>query len=108
MSNKNNFTIVLCNTSSLSEAKTIACKLIEDRLAACVNIIKNECSLYFWEGKIQEECEYQMIIKTKKEFFEKIKENIELSHSYKVPEIISINIADGNSSYLNWIEDSVA
>lgn len=107
MSNKNNFIIVLCNTSSLGEAKAIANKLLEDRLAACVNIIKNECSLYFWEDKIQEECEYQMITKTKKEFFEKIKESIELLHSYKVPEIISININDGNSNYLNWIENSL-
>jgi len=104
----NIFIIVLCSTSTLEEAKEISRGLLKESAAACVNIIKNECSIYRWENEICEESEYQLIIKTKKMLFEKAKSVIEKMHSYDVPEIISLNIACGNESYLKWLDDSTS
>jgi periplasmic divalent cation tolerance protein len=82
------FRIVICNTSNIENSKTIANKLVEHKLAACVNIIPKIHSIYEWEGKVLSEDESVMIIKTTDELLTKVEQEIIKSHSYDTPEII--------------------
>ena len=100
--------IILTTVSSKKEAELIGSKLINKELAACVNIIPNIKSIYRWEGKINEDSEYLLIIKTVKRVEEDVFENICKLHSYDTPEMISIPITGGEKSYLNWLSKSVA
>lgn len=101
-----NYIIILCNTNSKDSAETIATYLIKENLAACVNIIPKITSIYKWHNKIETDEEFLMLIKTKKELFNDVKDKINILHPYEVPEIISINISDGNKEYLNWIQSN--
>jgi periplasmic divalent cation tolerance protein len=96
--------VILTNTASRQEAKTIASELISHKLAACVNIFKNEASIYEWEGKICEEQEFQLVIKTRQSLYPQNEALIKKLHSYDAPEIIAIPIKNGNSDYLDWIK----
>ena len=100
--------IILTTVSSKKEAELIGSKLIDKELAACVNIIPNIKSIYRWEGKINKDSEYLLIIKTVKRAEEDVFENIRKLHSYNTPEMISIPITGGKKSYLNWLSKSVA
>ena len=100
--------IILTTVSSKKEAEIIGSKLINMKLAACVNIIPNIKSIYRWEGKINKDSEYLLIIKTVKRAEEDVFENIRKLHSYDTPEMISIPITGGEKSYLNWLSKSVA
>jgi periplasmic divalent cation tolerance protein len=96
--------------STVSEIKTgekIAKTLVDEKLAACVNIIPYIKSFYIWEGKTEEDDEALMIIKTEKELEDKIIQRIKELHPYSLPEIISFNISGGLPEYLNWIFESV-
>ena len=99
--------IILTTVSSKKEAELIGSKLIDKELAACVNIIPNIKSIYRWEGKINKDSEYLLIIKTVKRAEEDVFENIRKLHSYNTPEMISIPITGGEKSYLNWLSKSV-
>ena len=100
--------IILTTVSSKKEAELIGSKLIDKELAACVNIIPNIKSIYRWEGKINKDSEYLLIIKTVKRAEDDVFENIRKLHSYNTPEMISIPITGGEKSYLNWLSKSVA
>ena len=97
--------IVQTSCASKDEAKKIAKILVKDKLAACVHIKKID-SIYSWENKIQDEVEFQVVIKTKKENFKKIKRIIKENHSYDLPEIIAINIAGTSKQYLSYLDDN--
>jgi periplasmic divalent cation tolerance protein len=98
--------IILTTTSSLKNAEKISNELINSKLAACATIIPNVKSIFFWKEKVARANEYLIIIKTRKELFEKAKNKIKKLHPYEVPEIISIQIAAGSKQYLKWIEES--
>ena len=100
--------IILTTVSSKKEAELIGSKLIDKELAACVNIIPNIKSIYRWEGKINKDSEYLLIIKTVKRAEEDVFENIRKLHSYNTPEMISFPITGREKSYLNWLSKSVA
>ena len=104
----NDLIIILTTVSSKKEAEIIGSKLIDKKLAACVNIIPNIKSIYRWKGKINKDSEYLLIIKTVKRAEEDVFENIRKLHSYDTPEMISIPIIGGEKSYLNWLSKSVA
>lgn len=89
------------------EAATIAKALIEERLAACVNIIKPIRSIYRWEGNIVDETETLLIAKTRRGLFEKLQAKTRSLHSYKVPEIVAVQIAEGSGEYLNWLMQEI-
>jgi periplasmic divalent cation tolerance protein len=99
--------IVLCTTGSEAEARKIAHHLVEQRLAACVNIVPQVESIYRWEGKVESGVEWLLLIKTTAERFPAVREAINTLHSYELPECIVMNIEDGSASYLEWIGQSV-
>jgi periplasmic divalent cation tolerance protein len=98
--------IVLVTCGSEEEALKIANALVESRLAACVNLVAPIRSIYRWEGRIWDEKEWLLIIKTQKNRFEELEKKIKSLHSYSVPEIVSVPIVEGSSSYLNWISEN--
>jgi len=98
--------IVFVTCGSEEEASKISNSLIEKRLAACANIISPIRSIYRWEGKIWDEKEYLIIIKTKRSNFEELEKEIKSLHSYSVPEVVALRISEGSIPYLNWIFES--
>ncbi|MGA2316940.1 MAG: divalent-cation tolerance protein CutA [Thermodesulfobacteriota bacterium] len=95
--------VVFVTCGSEEEALKIANALIEEHLAACTNLVSPIRSIYRWEGKIWDEKECLLIIKTQKQRFEELEKKVKSLHSYSVPEIISLPIVEGSSSYLNWL-----
>ena len=99
--------VILVTVASRSEGKKIARHLVEAKLAACVNILQPMESVYRWEGKIAEEREFLLIIKSTGELFPEIKAEISKIHSYHTPEIICLPVIEGSRNYLQWVSDSV-
>ena len=98
--------VVLVTCGSEEEALKIANALVAEHLAACVNLIAPIRSISRWEGKICDEKEWLLIIKTQKQKFEELEKRVKSLHSYSVPEIISLPVTEGSSAYLNWIEEN--
>lgn len=88
------------------EASTIARTLVEERLAACVNIITSVRSIYRWRGAIEESCECLLLIKTRANNYRKLEHRVKQLHSYEVPEVVATSLSDGSADYLKWITES--
>ncbi len=99
--------IVFSTAGSEEEARKIAHHLVEQRLAACVNIVPQLTSIYQWQGKIEEGREWLLLIKTSAEMFGHVQAAIRELHSYELPECIAVDIAEGSPAYLKWIESWV-
>jgi periplasmic divalent cation tolerance protein len=99
--------IVLCTAGSEEEARKIARHVVEQRLAACVNIVPHLESIYRWQGKVESARECLLLIKTTKKRFPAVRDAIRELHSYELPECISISIDEGSAAYLEWIDQSV-
>jgi periplasmic divalent cation tolerance protein len=97
--------VVLVTTSDEEEASKIARAIVEERLAGCVNIIKDIRSIYSWQGKIEDEKEVLMIAKTRKLLFDSLMKRVKELHSYTVPEIIALPIIQGSEDYLKWLKE---
>jgi periplasmic divalent cation tolerance protein len=100
------FIVVFVTCGSEEEALKIARALVEERLAACANIVSPLRSIYRWEGKIWDEKEWLLIIKTQQSTFEDLSKRVKALHSYSLPEIIALPIVEGSPAYLNWIEEN--
>jgi len=98
--------VVLMTAPNEDEAAAIARVLVETRLAACVNIIRNVRSVYAWQGKIEDDAEVIMIAKTRKGLFDALAKKVRELHTYKVPEIIALPVVAGSEDYLKWIRES--
>jgi periplasmic divalent cation tolerance protein len=85
-------------------AADIARTLVEERFAGCVNIVRSVRSIYSWEGRIEDDSEVLMIIKTKKEMFPRVEKRVKELHPYSVAEIISFPIIEGSKEYLDWLD----
>ena len=99
--------LVLTTTGSESEARKIAEMLVERRLAACVNVIPRIQSVYRWQGRVETAEEFLLIVKTVKSKEDQVQAAIRESHSYELPECISIPVESGSAEYLRWITESV-
>jgi periplasmic divalent cation tolerance protein len=95
--------VIMTTASSEAEAAKIAHVLVEAKAAACVQIVPIR-SCYVWEGKVNNEAEHLLLIKTRAELFDRVAELIKHNHSYEVPEIVSVPVAAGSSAYLAWID----
>jgi len=97
--------LVLCTCPDQDTAQSIAEHLIDQHLAACVNILPGIQSIYSWQGKRESAQEQLLIIKTTKNVYETLEKAIIRLHPYELPEVIAVNIETGSESYLNWISD---
>jgi periplasmic divalent cation tolerance protein len=95
--------VVLITVGAPEEARKIADALVDRRKAACVNIVPQVRSVFRWEGKIEDEAESLLIVKTRAELFPELVSLVRGIHSYEVPEIIALPIVEGNEDYLEWI-----
>ena len=96
--------VVMSTAGSLDEATRIGRALVERRLAACVNVIPNVVSIYRWEGSIQTDSEWLLIVKTRAERFEEVRSLIVELHTYELPEIVMIEPSRVDPAYRAWIE----
>lgn len=102
----NEHLVVLITAKDNNEARRIARKLLQKKLAACVNFVPVE-SMFIWEGEIQEENEVMMIVKTHIDAFDDLMTTVKIAHSYDTPEIIGTPIVLGSREYLKWIDNEV-
>ncbi|MDQ6663061.1 MAG: divalent-cation tolerance protein CutA [Acidobacteriota bacterium] len=97
--------IVVLNTcGSSEEAERIARRLVDERLAACVNVLAPVRSFYRWKGVVEDASEWLLVIKTSRDRFDAVRIALEASHSYELPEILALPVVDGSLNYLNWLE----
>ena len=97
------YRIVYMTTEDREQAREIGKVLVEERLAACVNILDGMNSMYWWEGKVQEDNEAVLIAKTKAELMLELTERVKKLHSYDVPCVVSLPLLEGNPDFLEWI-----
>ena len=102
------FVIVLTTFPADGDISAFARTLVEERLAACVNVLPPMDSIYRWQGAVEQASERQIIMKTTAARAEDLKKRIVALHPYEVPEILILSVSDGARGYLNWITDSVA
>ena len=98
--------IVLITASSKEEADAIGMALVDGHLAACVNIVPEIHSLFFWEGTTKYERETLLIVKSRLPLMEKIIARVKSLHSYALPEVIALPIVAGSRDYLDWVKAS--
>ncbi len=103
MSNK---ILVFCSAPSLENATSLAQTVVEEKLAACVNILPGVTSIYRWEGAVESSTEVLLLIKTREELFELLRARIVEQHPYELPEVIAVSISNGHAEYLKWIGSS--
>jgi periplasmic divalent cation tolerance protein len=97
------YVVVLVTSKDMAEAERIARSVVEKKLAACCNIVKDVRSVYQWEGKVEESSEAMLFIKTRRDVFAALEREIKSLHSYKVPEIIELSVLGGSEDYLKWL-----
>jgi periplasmic divalent cation tolerance protein len=101
------YQVALCTCPTFEVAQSIAQHLVTEKLAACVNILPNITSVYRWQENIISETEVQLFIKSKTNFFDLLNDRIKQLHPYDSPEVIALNIQQGDHQYLNWINESL-
>ncbi len=97
-------TLIYVTAGSRDEALIIARELVNSRLAACANILAGTTSVYHWEGKVCEESEVSLILKTRDHLVERLVEKVRDLHSYDCPCVVSLPISGGNAAFLDWID----
>jgi len=100
------FSIIYITAGDMAEARKIGHMLIEERLAACVNIFPIT-SIFRWKGEIDEANEFGIFVKTRSEKVKEIENKVKEIHSYEVPCVVSFNMDEGSADYLEWIDESV-
>ena len=101
------YCIVLSTCPDQASAEALATRLVESKLAACVNVVPGITSIYQWKGKTEKGQELLLVIKSKPDVFESVKNAILEQHPYELPEIISIPLLNGFSNYFSWIDENV-
>jgi periplasmic divalent cation tolerance protein len=99
--------LVLTTADSIDLALRIASALVEQKEAACVNIVPGVRSIYRWEGKVCDDAELLLLIKSSADRFEAVRSRIRQIHTYEVPEVISLPVSAGDQSYLRWLNEQV-
>ncbi len=99
--------VVLVTTPSAEEAARLARAVVEEKLAACGNVVPAVRSIYRWEGKICDEQEALLVLKAPARRFPELRDRIVALHPYDVPEVIALRIEEGNERYIDWIVQSM-
>ena len=100
--------IVYSTAPDEEAAARIAEALVEERLAACIQVLPGVTSFYRWEGKLEKSDEWLMIIKTSRDRLEELISRVESLHPYELPELVAVEAAGGAKKYLDWIEQETA
>ena len=98
--------LILTTVADDQQGETIARALVEERLAACVNVLPSMISVYRWAGSIERETERQLVIKTTRDRAPQVQTRLSELHSYELPEFLVIGVADGSERYLEWVRQS--
>ena len=101
---ENSYIIVLVTVANRQEAECLVQKLLDARLIACANIIGPVHSFFRWSGKVERVEECLVLMKSRRDLFEKLAEAVKGMHSYEVPEILALPVVEGSKAYLNWLE----
>jgi periplasmic divalent cation tolerance protein len=96
--------VCLSTCGSEEEARRIARHLVEARVAACVNVVAGVHSVYRWKDQVEEAQEWMLTIKTRRELLPRLTKELRSVHSYELPELVALSVADGYEPYLDWIE----
>ncbi len=99
--------VVLVTTPSAEVAAAIARTLVEERLAACGNVIPGVRSIYRWDGKVHDEAEALLVLKTEGRALPELKRRLPELHPYAVPELLALPVEDGLAPYLDWVAEGV-
>lgn len=97
--------VIFCTCGSSQEAQALATALVEEHLAACVNIVPEIRSVYRWKGQMETATEVLLIIKSTGDRLAAIQSRLQALHSYELPEVIALPIVSGSESYLAWLAD---
>jgi periplasmic divalent cation tolerance protein len=100
--------VIFSTCGSQEEAEQLARRLLEARLAACVNVIMQIRSFYWWKGKIEESGEWLLVIKTSRPLFDRVRALLESAHSYELPEVLALPVVAGSPGYLAWMDKELA
>ncbi|CAH8389316.1 unnamed protein product [Eruca vesicaria subsp. sativa] len=98
--------VVYVTVPNREAGKKLANSIVQEKLAACVNIVPGIESVYEWEGKVQSDSEELLIIKTRQSLLESLTEHVNANHEYDVPEVIALPITGGSDKYLEWLKNS--
>ena len=98
------FVAIYVTCKDTKQASYIARKIVEERLAACGNVLGPIESHYWWEGKLEQSTEVSLLLKTRDSLTQKVIDRVKELHSYDVPCVIAFSIVDGNPDFLKWIE----
>lgn len=98
--------VVFVTAGSREEADRIGQALVDERLAACANLVPAITSTYWWKGKVERTGEALLVLKTREDLVDALQARVRALHSYTVPEVIAFPIVGGNPDYLRWIDDS--
>lgn len=96
--------VVFSTCDSEEQAGAIARSLIEQRLAACVSIVPGARSVYRWKGQIEDNGEWMLVIKSRRDLMDSLRAAIGKIHSYEVPELLAVPVVDGSEDYLAWLD----
>jgi periplasmic divalent cation tolerance protein len=99
--------VILCTCCSAQESQRIASRLLEDHLAACVNVLPSVRSYYWWQGVIESSEEHLLLIKSTAALFPAVQEAVQQTHSYEVPELLALPVLDGSADYLDWLRSNL-
>ena len=99
--------LILTTIGNLDQARRIARELVESRLAACVSCVPGVVSFYRWGGRVEEDGEILLLIKTGRDRLEQLKAQLMRLHPYEVPEFLVFSIIDGGAPYLKWLAESI-
>jgi periplasmic divalent cation tolerance protein len=100
--------VALSTVGSAEEADRLARALVERRLAACVNVVPGVVSHYRWQGELQRDEERLLVIKTRAERIEALREALRELHPYELPELVAFEISGGSPEYLKWLDEGVS
>ena len=100
--------VALSTVATAEDAERIARVLVERRLAACVNVVPKVVSVYRWKGEICRDEELLLVVKTRRERLDALREAVVGLHPYEVPELVALPIEAGHEPYLAWLDDSVS
>lgn len=99
--------LVVLITTPKDKGEEIANLIVERKLGACVNVVPEVRSIYWWKGNIERDTEALLVVKTSSSKFPQLLKEVKEAHPYTVPEIIALPIVAGNEDYLRWIDDSL-